>query len=112
LISDDLPVPRAPVSSTLFAGALRTNCRVFCSISPFWRSMLQRSSSDNGDRFGTGCRKAAPLTLTPAKCHGAVPVDFRRSRRQHPFYARQHGLGARQKLFEFVHGKSVVVQER
>ena len=47
MISDDLPVPRAPVSNTLFAGDLRTNCRVFCSISPFWRSILQRSSSDN-----------------------------------------------------------------
>ena len=42
---DDLPVPREPVSSTLFAGSPATNCRVLASIARFCSSTATRSSS-------------------------------------------------------------------
>src|SRR4030095_11047496 len=42
--SDDLPVPRDPVSSTLFAGNPATNCRVLRSMTSFWSSTATRSS--------------------------------------------------------------------
>ena len=35
VIKELFPVPRAPVSSTLFAGFPSTNCRVFASTSRF-----------------------------------------------------------------------------
>src|SRR5436190_14006530 len=42
---DDLPVPRAPVRSTLLAGLPSMNCRVFCSTRSICRSMPRRSES-------------------------------------------------------------------
>jgi hypothetical protein len=45
LMSEDLPVPRAPVSSTLLAVAPCTNCSVLRWIFSFWASISFRSSS-------------------------------------------------------------------
>ena len=46
LTSDDLPVPRAPVSSTLLAGLPSTNWRVFCSTSSSARRCPQVGELD------------------------------------------------------------------
>src|SRR5690606_3254237 len=43
LTSELLPVPRAPVIRTLFAGLFCRNCRVLRSMMSFWRSMWCRS---------------------------------------------------------------------
>ncbi|CFN81430.1 Uncharacterised protein [Bordetella pertussis] len=45
LTSELLPVPRAPVISTLLAGLDSRNWRVLRSMMSFWRSMCCRSSS-------------------------------------------------------------------
>src|SRR6185503_19528352 len=53
--SDDLPVPRAPVSSTLFAGLPSMNWRVFCSTRSICLSMPRRSESLIRCTWRTGC---------------------------------------------------------
>src|SRR5882672_1337105 len=67
LIREDLPVPRAPVSSTLLAGSPSTNCRVFCSTRSFWASMPWRSRSAMRCTFRTGSIWPLPLFLRQRK---------------------------------------------
>src|SRR5687768_9114493 len=63
LMREDLPVPRAPVSSTLLAGWPSTNCRVFCSTSVFWESMPCRSRSAMRCTCLTGSIRPLPFFL-------------------------------------------------
>src|SRR5688572_23249627 len=63
LMREDLPVPRAPVSSTLLAGWPSTNCRVFCSTSAFWESMPCRSRSAMRCTCLTGSIRPLPFFL-------------------------------------------------
>src|SRR5690606_6740131 len=56
LMSDDLPVPSEPVSSTLLAGRPSTNWRVLRSTAAFCSSMLWRSSRRMGESVRTGSR--------------------------------------------------------
>src|SRR3954464_10697923 len=61
---DDLPVPRAPVRSTLFAGRPSRNWRVFCSTRSICFSMPRRSARRMRCTWRTGCRyPAAPRRL-------------------------------------------------
>ena len=45
-MSEDLPVPRAPVNKTLFAGLPATKCAVLLMMDSFWRSMPCKSSKE------------------------------------------------------------------
>ena len=112
LISDDLPVPRAPVSSTLLAGRPATNCRVFCSICCFLRvDLLQVRQA----RCGAMCAPAAdsrgrlPRCLRQRKAMPAFQSGARCGLRQHRFDARQQGFGAHRGTVELA---SCDVQER
>ncbi len=54
VFSDDLPVPRAPVSNTLLAGLPSTNWRVLRSIFSFWTSISFSASSGICATWRTG----------------------------------------------------------
>src|SRR5690606_3544239 len=56
LMSEDLPVPREPVSNTLLAGRPSTNWRVLRSTEAFCSSMLCRSASPIAASVRTGSR--------------------------------------------------------
>ena len=87
LISDDLPVPRAPVSSTLLAGCLCTNWRVFCSISAFLAvDVLQVVERDVRDGAAPAADSRAPA-LAPAEGDRRRPVDLGRGGRKQGFQA-------------------------
>ena len=105
LISDDLPVPRAPVSSTLLAGRPARNCSVLRTISAFWRSMSFRSAR----RTVCGAWMASSQPLRPARHQrkaGAVQSGSGNGRRQQRLQARHQGFGAGEKGFQFVHCSS------
>ena len=59
LTIDDLPVPRAPVRSTLLAGLPSRNCFVFCSTLAICSSMPRRSASLILCTWRTGCSQPA-----------------------------------------------------
>src|SRR5690606_5464099 len=82
LISEDLPVPREPVSSTLFAGRRCTNWRVLRSIARFCSSTCFRSSSRIGATCRTGCSPAC------------TPKAVGRRRQRQAIAASQSGAGA------------------
>jgi hypothetical protein len=58
LISEDLPVPRAPVSSTLLAGQALHELRVLRWIASFWTSISFRSARRMAPRWRTGSSAA------------------------------------------------------
>ena len=94
--SDDLPVPREPVSSTLFAGNPATNWRVLASISLLL--LVDRNEVREPDRVRPQdlLKVAALSALAPSK-RARFPVRVRRRRRQQRIRARdQNRLGARQ----------------
>src|SRR3954465_946647 len=59
LTIEDLPVPRAPVRSTLFAGLPSRNCLVFCSTLALGAPMPRRSESLMRCTWRTGCNQPA-----------------------------------------------------
>src|SRR6185503_13919999 len=63
---EDLPVPRAPVSSTLLAGLPSMNWRVFCSTRSICLSMPRRSESLMRCTCRTGCSQPAVALPPPA----------------------------------------------
>ena len=104
LTSDDLPVPRAPVSSTLLAGSPRTNCRVFCST----RSLLA-GRCRTGPAGGSGA-DAAPAARTPRPLRRRQRnAEWRRNparcdvRRQQALHALEQRLGALQEFGQLIH---------
>src|SRR5262249_22185449 len=61
---EDLPVPRAPVRSTLFAGLPSMNWRAFCSTRSICLSMPRRSESLILCTWRTGCSQPAAALFT------------------------------------------------
>jgi hypothetical protein len=101
-MSDDLPVPRAPVSSTLLAGLPSTNCRVLRSIFSFWTSISFSASSDIAPHAYRLERAVAGTAAPVAPGDGGAPVGRRRQRlRQDGFDAGDELLGAFDQPFEF-----------
>ena len=98
LISDDLPVPRAPVSSTLLAGRPATNWRVLRSIALLLRVDGDQIVSAIDMRMRDRLQVAAALALAPARGGHLLPVGVGDGRRQQRLDARQHLFGARDQL--------------
>ena len=94
LTSDDLPVPREPVSSTLFAGSPATNCRVFGSMQLFLCVHRHQRSRRIAWGRATSCRIAAPPRLRQREA-ARLPIGGRVRRRQQTFKARQQRFGVR-----------------
>ena len=68
--SDDLPVPRAPVSSTLFAGRPCTNWRVFCSTSALLRVDSAQVVQPDAVQVRHRLQEALARALAPAPRDG------------------------------------------
>ena len=99
LTSDDLPVPREPVSSTLFAGKPATNWRVFASIDALLL-VDRRPGRRGGSRAdaATACRdtRARRACASETRAH-ASSRDRGGGARQQRLDALEHRLGARER---------------
>ena len=96
LISELLPVPRAPVSSTLLAALPATNCSVLRTMRSFCASTsTSEREPDRGDVAHRLEPAAGAAARAIAKRRRRVPVGRRQRMRQHAFEAGDERLGAR-----------------
>ena len=95
LISELLPVPRAPVSSTLLAPWPATNCSVLRSSRSFCGSTSTRSARRIVATWRTGSMRARAAALAVAEGDRRAPVGRGQRLRQHGLQAREQRFGAR-----------------
>jgi hypothetical protein len=100
--SELLPVPRAPVSSTLFAGRPATNWAVFSRRRRFCSSMSFRSAKRIVCGWPDGLEVAAPGLLRQRYARARLPVGFTRGRRREPLEVGEERVEALQERLPLV----------